>query len=112
MFARTVTIRLKPGSVAEFNRTLEKDILPILRNQKGFQDEITLVNPNGSEVVGISLWDKKESAEAYQRTAYSQVQQLLTNVSAATPQVQTYDVGLTTIQTTTQRAATGRGVTG
>src|ERR1043165_5540291 len=71
---RTVTIRLKAGSVAEFNRTLEKDILPILRSQKGFQNEVTLVNPNGTEVVGISLWDNRESAEAYQRTGYTQVQ--------------------------------------
>ena len=53
MFARTVTIRLRSESVAEFNRTLENNILPLLRNQKGFREEITLVN--GTEVVGISL---------------------------------------------------------
>ena len=110
MFARTVTIRLKPESVADFNRTMEKDILPLLRNQKGFKEEITLVAPNGSEVVGISLWDKRESAEAYQRTAYADVLRLLTNVSASTPQVQTYDVSVSTLQ---QKAATtGRGVSG
>src|SRR5437867_685844 len=70
MFARTVTIRVRPESVAEFNRTLENNILPLLRKQKGFKEEITLVN--GTEVVGISLWDTRESAEAYQRTAYSE----------------------------------------
>src|ERR1044071_3922262 len=101
MFARTVTIRLKPDSVAEFNRTIENNILPLLRNQKGFKDEITLVN--GTEVVGISLWDKRESAEAYQRTAYSEVQRLLSNLITSTPQVQTYDVTTTTLQ----KAATG-----
>ena len=108
MFARTVTIRLKPDTVAEFNRTLEKDILPILRNQKGFREEIALVAPNGSEVICISLWDKKESAEAYQRTAYSEVQKFLAKVSTATPQVQTYEVSVTTLQ----KAAEGRGVSG
>ena len=35
MFARSVTIRLKPNSIAEFNRTLENEILPLLRKQKG-----------------------------------------------------------------------------
>ncbi len=38
MFARSVTIRLKSNSVGEFNRTLEKEILPLLQKQKGFQD--------------------------------------------------------------------------
>jgi heme-degrading monooxygenase HmoA len=108
MFARTVTIRLKPEAVAEFNRTLENHILPILRAQKGFREEIALVAPNGSEVIGISLWDTKESAEAYQRTAYPEVQKFLAKASGATPQVQTYDVSVTTLQKT----ATGRGVSG
>ena len=108
MFARTVTIRLKPDTVAEFNRTMEKDILPILRKQGGFREEIALIAPNGSEVIGISLWDKKESAEAYQRTAYPEVQKLLANVSTATPQVQTYEVSVTTLQ----KVAAGRGVSG
>ena len=107
MFARTVTIRLKPETIAEFNRTLEKDILPILRAQKGFREEIALVASNGSEVIGISLWDKKESPEAYQRSAYPEVQKLLAKVSTATPQVQTYEVSVTTLQ-----KAAGRGVSG
>jgi len=59
MFARSVTVQLKPNSVAEFNRTMEKDILPVLQKQKGFQDAITLVASNGSEAIGISLWDQK-----------------------------------------------------
>ena|SRR3989442_11755525 len=97
MFARSVTIRLKPNSVVEFNRTLEKDILPLLQKQKGFRDEISLVSPNGSEVIGISLWDKKEDAEAYNRTTYPEVQKFLARVSEGTPQVQSYEVGTSTI---------------
>jgi len=41
MFARRVYMHLKPTSVPEFTQRLEKDILPLLRKQKGFQDEIT-----------------------------------------------------------------------
>ena len=41
MFARRVYMHLKPNSAAEFTQRLEKDILPLLRKQKGFQDEIT-----------------------------------------------------------------------
>jgi hypothetical protein len=104
MFARTVTIRLKSNSVSEFNNTMEKDILPLLQKQKGFRDEISLVTSNGSEAVGISLWDRKEDAEAYNRTTYAEVQKLLARVSEGTPQVQTYEVGTSTIQKTAARA--------
>src|SRR6476660_2228406 len=97
MFARSVTIHLKSTSVSEFNSTMEKDILPLLQKQKGFRDEISLVTSNGSEAVGISLWDRKEDAEAYNRTTYAEVQKLLARVSEGTPQVQTYEVGTSTI---------------
>ena len=104
MFARTVTIRLKSNSVSEFNNTMEKDILPLLQKQKGFRDEISLITSNGSEGVGISLWDRKEDAEAYSRSPYPEVQKLLARVSEGTPQVQTYEVGTSTIQKTAAHA--------
>jgi|SRR5579872_3900184 heme-degrading monooxygenase HmoA len=104
MFARSVTVRLKPNSVSEFNKTFEKEILPLLQRQKGFQDEISLVASNGSEAVGISLWDKREDAEAYNRATYPEVQKLLARVSEGTPQVQTYEVGSSTIHKTAAHA--------
>src|SRR3972149_690136 len=70
MFARSISLRLKPNSVAEFTQLIEKETLPLLRKQNGFQDEITFVVPGGAEVVGISLWDQKEHADAYGRAAY------------------------------------------
>ena len=92
MFARRVSMHLKPNSVAEFTRTLEKEIIPLLRKQKGFQDEITFVVPGGAEVLGISLWDKKENAEAYARDSYAGVLKALGKVVEGTPQVRTYEV--------------------
>jgi hypothetical protein len=97
MFARSVTIRLKSNSVGEFNRTLEKEVLPLLQKQKGFQDEISLVSSNGTEAVGISLWERQEDAELYNRTTFSDVQKLLAKVSEGTPHVQTYEVGTSTL---------------
>src|SRR6266403_3159862 len=96
MFARSVTIHLKSNSVAEFNTTLEKEVLPLLQKQRGFQDEISLVASNGTEAVAISLWDNKEDAESYNRATYPEVQKLLAKVSEGTPQVQTYEVGAST----------------
>ena len=51
MFARTVSLQLKPNSVAEFTETIENDIIPLLRPQPGFQDEIAFVVPGGTAAV-------------------------------------------------------------
>jgi len=105
MFARSVTMRLKPNTVSEFNKTLEKEVLPLLQKQKGFRDELTLVSSNGSEVLGISLWDQKQDAEAYNRAAYPEVQRILSKVIEGTPQVQTYEVSMSTIHKTASHHA-------
>ncbi len=55
MYARNVSMNLKPNTAREFTQTFEKDILPILRKQNGFKDEITFVGTEGKDVVAISL---------------------------------------------------------
>ena len=97
MFARHVSMHLKGGSLAEFNRIIDKEVMPILKRQKGFRDEIILETPNGTEVAGISLWDNKESAEAYNRENYSQVQQFLAKVLDGAPLVKNYEVSFSTL---------------
>lgn len=96
MFARKVYMHLKPNSVAELTQRLEKEIIPLLRKQKGFQDEITFVAPSGTEAFGISLWDRAESAEAYNRGTYPEVTKLLATVVDGPPQVETYNVANST----------------
>jgi len=104
MFARHVTMRLKPNTVAEFTRTLENEVIPLLQKQKGFRDEIVLVVPGGTEAVGISFWDQKENADAYSRETYPEVQKLLAKVIEGTPRVQTYEVSNSTFHRIAARA--------
>jgi len=56
MFARNVSIRLKPNSSAAFTKQIENETIPTLRKQKGFQGEITLLAPGGGEAVGGCAW--------------------------------------------------------
>ena len=105
MFARSVSIRLKPNSVAEFNKTLENEILPLLQKQKGFRDELALVAPNGSEVLAISLWDQKENADAYSRETYPEVLKTLGKVVTGPPQVHTHEVSSSTFHKIAAHAA-------
>jgi len=96
MFARRVSMHLKPNSTVEFTQRLEKEIIPLLRKQNGFQDEISFVAPGGKEAFGISLWDKVENAEAYNRGSYPEVTKILARVVDGTPQVETYEVSNST----------------
>jgi heme-degrading monooxygenase HmoA len=105
MFARTVSIHLKANSAAEFTKTLENQIIPLLRKQKGFQDEITLLNPGGKQVLAVSFWDTKESADAYERGTYPQVLSALAKVVEGTPKVETYEVSNSTAHKIASRIA-------
>jgi hypothetical protein len=96
MIAREVTMNLKPNSQASFTQTLEKEIIPLLRKEHGFRDEITFVAQDGTEAVGISLWDQKENAEDYDRRTYPQVLKALNQVVEGTPQVKSYKVSNST----------------
>jgi hypothetical protein len=105
MFARRVYMHLKPNSVPEFTERLEKDILPLLRKQKGFQDEITFVGQGGREAFAISLWDKAENAEAYNRETYPEVTKFLATVIEGAPQIETFNVANSTFHKVAAAAA-------
>jgi heme-degrading monooxygenase HmoA len=96
MFAREVTMHLKADSQAKFTQKLEKVIIPLLRLQKGFKDEIALIVSGGRKAVAISLWDNKENAETYNRVKYQEVLKDMADVIEGTPQVETYEVSNST----------------
>ena len=64
----------------------------MLRKQKGFRDEITLVAPERNEVVAISFWDRKEDAESYNREKYPEILKTLSKVVEGTPRVELFEV--------------------
>ena len=96
MYTRNVSMKLKANSAPEFTRTLEKEILPLLRKQKGFKDEISFVAPERNEAVAISFWEKKDQAEAYNRETYPAVLKALSKVVEGTPKVETFEVANST----------------
>ena len=97
MFARNVSLRLKPNTLSEFTRIFDKEVLPVLQKQSGFRDEILFAIPGGLDVVAISLWDTKDYAEAYNTAGYTEVLKILDKVLDGTPKVQVSDVISSTI---------------
>jgi heme-degrading monooxygenase HmoA len=98
MFARKVSMHLKANGAQEFKQKVESEVIPLLRKQAGFLDEITFLYPSGKEVHAFSLWESAEHAEAYNRATYPQVTKILASVVEGAARVQTYEVLNSTIQ--------------
>ena len=92
MFPRSVSIRLKANMLSDYSRTFEKDIVPLLRKQNGFKDEITFAGAGGIDVTAISLWENKTDAEAYNTKTYPQVLKTMARFIEGTPKVQSSEV--------------------
>jgi quinol monooxygenase YgiN len=105
MFARIVAMQLKPNTRQEFTQLFESQVIPTLRKQQGFTDEMLFVDPGGPEVVAISLWDSKQSAETYNRTTYPEVIKTLGKVIERTPEVRTLEVAYSTFHKIASRVA-------
>ena len=98
MYSRNVSLKLKanPFSASEFTDILDREIIPLLRKQKGFQEEISFIAAERNEAVAISFWDKKDSADAYHRKTYPQVLKALSRVVEGIPRVETFEVANST----------------
>ena len=80
----------------EFPVAFEKEILPLLRKQRGFLDELLLMTPETREVVAISLWETKEHAENYHRELYPQIEKIVNRFAEGIPTVKKYEAEYST----------------
>ena len=96
MHTRNVRIKLRANAAPEFTRILQKEIIPLLRKQEGFQDEMLFVAPQRNEAIAISFWDKQVNAEAYNHIAYLDVLRILSKVVEEMPIVETFEVANST----------------
>lgn len=96
MFARKVSVRLKADAAGAFIQKMEDEIIPLLRKQKGFLDELTLISQSGKEIYAYSFWETSEDAERYDRTAFRDVTDLLTGLIEGALRIHTYMVANST----------------
>jgi len=91
MFARLVTMQLRPSLANEFPATFEQEIMPLLKKQQGFVDELLLVAPQTKEMVAISFWETKGYAEIYNRELYPVVEKKVEKFIEGIPTIQNFD---------------------
>ena len=104
MYSRHVSCNMKSIKREELTKLFDREILPLLQKQNGFNDEIAFVDQDGKQVLAISLWDSKESADTYSRETYPQVLKTLARVIEGTPQVRGYEVAVSTFHRTVATA--------
>src|SRR5512141_2302785 len=105
MFTRIVSMQVKPNAYSQFIEVFESQVIPTLRKQQGFKDELLFASPGGPEVVAISLWESKENAETYNRATYPEVLKTLAKFVDPTPKVVTYDLAYSSFHKIASRVA-------
>ena len=88
-FARNVHFTVRNGKIDEFNRLMNSEILPLVKKEKGFRQDLTLLN--GNIGMSTSVWDDRTCAETYNTKTYPEVLKKLNPVLEGTPRVDTYD---------------------
>src|SRR5437763_16852106 len=86
--ARSVRFDIATDKNEEFHKLFRNDVLPILKKQDGFKDELLLVQDQ--HVLAISIWNDVDSARKYESSTYTQLEKTLRQVLLAKPTVHTY----------------------
>lgn len=92
MYARLVTTQLKPGKFDLATRKLEEKIIPMLKTQKGFRDEVSFFDKEKNESVAISFWDAEADLRKYEKDAYPEMVRVLSDTFEGTPEVRRFEV--------------------
>ncbi len=97
MFTRVVEITTKPGKSHEVANAINEKILPILRQQTGFLDEIVLTSDmESNRILGLSFWKTKGDAQRYQQEEYPKIAEILSSLTDSAPAVRTFNVHTST----------------
>ncbi|HKT11546.1 MAG TPA: hypothetical protein VJW77_06930 [Terriglobia bacterium] len=98
MFVRILRMKLKPDGAEGIERTVDDEVVPVVKKFAGFAGQVTMVSSDRKEAIGISLWDRKESAETYKKEQSAAVLKALGKHVEGKPELQTYEVTNTTFE--------------
>ena len=96
MYARMVKGQFKPDKFDFVKHTLETDVIPLLKKQKGFRDELSFFDENRKEGYAISFWENKADLEKYEREVYPKVHQKMADAFVANPTAHEFQVSNST----------------
>ena len=86
--ARSVRFDIAADKNEEFHTLFRNEVLPILKKQDGFKDELLLVQDQ--HVLAISVWNDMDSARRYESATYPQLDKTLRPVMSGKATVETF----------------------
>jgi len=87
--ARSVRFDIAKDRNEEFHKLFKTEVLPVLKKQDGFKDELLLVHDQ--HVLAISVWNTADAARKYETATYPQVDKALRPVMTGKPTIETFD---------------------
>lgn len=93
MYARHVTVHGSPDKIDAGIRSVQEQVLPVLKECPGFQGQLLLVDRNKGEAIGISLWDTEDNMKNSEERVAQSRQQTADQVDATSaPEVSFYEL--------------------
>ena len=106
MFTRVLEFTAKQGKRQELANVINDRVMPILRNMPGFVDVIVLSSTTQPHrLLDISFWKNADDAELYNREHYPKVNEILRPMLETAPNVQTFNVDISTTHKIASKAA-------
>lgn len=96
MYARVVSGKFKPGKYAFATDLLENKVIPLLKDQPGFCDEISFFNKEDNNAVAISFWKDLADLERYERESYPKIHEFMAEAFEDQPMINRMEVGNST----------------
>ena len=104
MHTRVVEINSKPEKTPELFSMIEDQVLPILKKQHGFIDELVMVSDSDpNRVIAQSFWKTQDDAHRYVSEQYETVLKILKPLLERPPDVRTFNVHISTAHRLTAR---------
>lgn len=95
MYARAVNIQFHADKVAEASQIVKGDILPVLKEQKGFQGQLLLTQPDTGKAISINFWEAEADLTAFESSPlYRELMGKLAGVLAEPPAGERYEVSV------------------
>ncbi len=96
MFVRQVSAHFKPGKFDLLNERFESEVIPLLKKQKGFRDELSFFDKKTDEAFAMSFWDTKQDADLYDRKVYPEIHKKMAETLVEEPEVRMFEVNNST----------------
>jgi heme-degrading monooxygenase HmoA len=92
--ARMSTLEGSPDQIDEGLRHVREQVLPLMRQQEGFEGFIALADRQSGKVIGVSLWESEQAMQASEQVGDRTRSESAEATGATVAGVERYEVGL------------------